>query len=116
MPDDPEVLGLLALMLLHDARRSARTDAAGELVTLEQQDRSRWDTEQISAAVALLEAALRRGRPGIYQVQAAIAACHATAPDTAETDWAQIVGAVRPARPARPESRSSSSTARSRSR
>ncbi len=92
MPDDPEVLGLLALMLLHDARSSARTDAAGELVTLEQQDRSKWDTDQISAAVALLEAALRRGRPGIYQVQAAIAACHATAPDTAKTDWAQIVG------------------------
>jgi RNA polymerase sigma-70 factor (ECF subfamily) len=90
LPDEPEVGGLLALELLHDARRAARIDTAGELVPLEDQDRSRWDANQISEGVRLLEAALRRGRPGPYQVQAAIAACHATAPEAAATDWAQI--------------------------
>jgi RNA polymerase sigma-70 factor (ECF subfamily) len=90
MPDEPEALGLLSLMMLHDARRVARTDAAGDLVTLEDQDRSLWDTTAIGEACALLDAALRRGRPGPYQVQAAIAACHATAPAPAATDWAQI--------------------------
>jgi RNA polymerase sigma-70 factor (ECF subfamily) len=90
MPDEPEALGLLALVLLHDARRTARTDAAGDLVTLEEQDRSRWDRREIEEGAALLEAALRRGRPGPYQVQAAIAACHAVAADAADTDWAQI--------------------------
>jgi RNA polymerase sigma-70 factor (ECF subfamily) len=90
MPDEPEAAGLLALMLLHDARRPARLDAAGDLVTLEDQDRSRWDTAEISEGVEVLEAALRQGRPGPYQVQAAIAACHATAPAADGTDWPQI--------------------------
>jgi RNA polymerase sigma-70 factor (ECF subfamily) len=90
MPDEPEAVGLLALMLLHDARRDTRLDAAGDLVTLEEQDRTRWDTVEIDEGVALLEGALRRGAPGRYQVQAAIAACHATAADAAGTDWPQI--------------------------
>jgi RNA polymerase sigma-70 factor, ECF subfamily len=90
MPDEPETGGLLALLLLHDARRATRISAEGELVPLEDQDRSRWDASQIREGVQLLEAALRRGRPGPYQVQAAIAACHSTAPEAADTDWAQI--------------------------
>jgi RNA polymerase sigma-70 factor (ECF subfamily) len=90
MPDEPETSGLLALMLLHNARRAARLDGQGDLVTLEDQDRGRWDAAEISEGVAVLEAALRRGRPGPYQVQAAIAACHATAPTADRTDWAQI--------------------------
>jgi len=90
MPDEPEAAGLLALMLLHDARRAARIDAAGDLVTLEDQDRSLWDAAEIGEGVAILEAALRRRRPGPYQIQAAIAACHATAATAAQTDWAQI--------------------------
>jgi RNA polymerase sigma-70 factor (ECF subfamily) len=90
MPDEPEAHGLLALMLLHDARRATRVDGAGELVTLEYQDRSRWDRDEIAEGVDLLEAALARGRPGPYQVQAAIAACHATAAKAEETDWPQI--------------------------
>ena len=90
MPDEPEALGLLALMFFHDARRATRVDAAGDLVRLEDQDRSRWDAAEIGEGVTILDAALRRGRPGAYQVQAAIAACHATAADAADTDWAQI--------------------------
>jgi RNA polymerase sigma-70 factor, ECF subfamily len=90
LPDEPEAGGLLALLLLHDARRAARIDAAGELVPLEDQDRSRWDASQITEGTRLLEAALRRGRAGPYQVQAAIAACHSTAAEAAATDWAQI--------------------------
>jgi RNA polymerase sigma-70 factor (ECF subfamily) len=90
MPDEPEAGGLLALMLLHDARRDTRVDDAGELVTLEHQDRSRWNRDQIVEGVEVLEASLRRGRPGPYQVQAAIAACHATAAEATATDWAQI--------------------------
>ncbi|MQA77681.1 MAG: sigma-70 family RNA polymerase sigma factor [Streptosporangiales bacterium] len=90
MPDEPEAVGLLALMLLHDARRDARLDEAGELVTLDAQDRLRWDTAEIAEGAELLDGALRRGRPGTYQVQAAIAACHATAADADDTDWAQI--------------------------
>ena len=90
MPDEPEAAGLLALMLLHDARRTARLDAAGDLITLEEQDRSRWDSDEIGEGVSVLEAGLRRGQPGPYQVQAAIAACHATAPTADDTDWAQI--------------------------
>jgi RNA polymerase sigma-70 factor (ECF subfamily) len=90
MPDEPEVLGLLALMVLHDARRSARVDGEGDLVPLEDQDRSRWDADAIAEGVSLLDAALRRGEPGPYQVQAAIAACHATAPSAAATDWQEI--------------------------
>jgi RNA polymerase sigma-70 factor, ECF subfamily len=90
MPDEPEAVALLALMLLHAARVDARVDAGGDLVPLEDQDRTRWDRPTIDEGVALLDAALRRGRPGPYQVQAAIAACHATAPDAAQTDWTQI--------------------------
>jgi RNA polymerase sigma-70 factor (ECF subfamily) len=90
MPDEPESAGLLALMLLHDARRATRVDGAGELVTLEHQDRGRWDGAEIAEGVEVLDRALRRGRPGPYQVQAAIAACHATAPAAADTDWPQI--------------------------
>jgi RNA polymerase sigma-70 factor (ECF subfamily) len=90
MPDEAEALGLLALMLLHDARRAARVDAAGDLVPLDAQDRTRWDRGAVEEGLAVLDAALRRERPGPYQVQAAIAACHATAPDAASTDWAEI--------------------------
>src|SRR6266700_793499 len=90
MPDEPETAGLLALMLLHDARRPARLDDHGDLVTLEDQDRGLWDAAEIGEGVAILQAALRRGRPGPYQVQAAIAACHATAPTADRTDWPQI--------------------------
>jgi len=90
MPDEPEALGLLALMFFHDARRATRVDAAGDLVRLEDQDRARWDAAEIEEGVAVLDAALRRGRPGAYQVQAAIAACHATAAAAADTDWAEI--------------------------
>jgi RNA polymerase sigma-70 factor (ECF subfamily) len=90
MPGEPEVEGLLALLLLHDARRDARVSASGDLVTLEEQDRSGWDRSMIDEGVALLERALRRGVPGPYQIQAAIAACHATAPTAADTDWPQI--------------------------
>jgi RNA polymerase sigma-70 factor, ECF subfamily len=90
MPDEPEAAGLLALMLLQDARSSARLDDAGELVSLENQERSRWDVARISEGISLLEAALRRQRAGPYQLQAAIAACHAEAASPADTDWAQI--------------------------
>jgi RNA polymerase sigma-70 factor (ECF subfamily) len=90
LPDEPEATGLLALMLLHDARRATRVDDAGELITLEHQDRTRWDATEIAEGVGVLDDALRLGRPGPYQIQAAIAACHATATDAADTDWAQI--------------------------
>jgi RNA polymerase sigma-70 factor (ECF subfamily) len=90
MPDDPEVLGLLALLLLTDARRPGRLTADGVALTLEEQDRSTWDAAAIAQGRALLEAAMRRRRPGPYQLQAAIAAVHASAPDFAATDWAQI--------------------------
>ncbi len=95
MPEEPEAAGLLALMLLHDARRSARVDAAGDLITLENQDRSWWDGAAIEEGVAILAAAVRRGQPGPYQVQAAIAACHATAPTAASTDWPRIAALYR---------------------
>jgi RNA polymerase sigma-70 factor (ECF subfamily) len=90
MPDEPEALGLLALMLLHESRRAARIDPAGDLVPLEQQDRSRWDQDAIQEGLALLDRALRRRQPGPYQVQAAIAACHASSLRPEETDWAEI--------------------------
>jgi len=90
LPDDAEVAGLLALFLLVDARRPARTDAAGRLVLLEDQDRSRWDRSLIREGEDLLTAALRLGRPGPYQIWAAIAACHSTAAVAADTDWRQI--------------------------
>ncbi|GAA2474441.1 RNA polymerase sigma factor [Streptomyces longisporus] len=92
MPDEPETLGLLALLLLHDARRHTRVDAAGELVTLEDQDRTAWDRAEIDEGATLLETALRRGSPGPYQIQAAIAACHTTAATAEDTDWADIAG------------------------
>ncbi|HEY3723980.1 MAG TPA: RNA polymerase sigma factor [Acidimicrobiia bacterium] len=90
MPDEPEALGLLALMLLHDARREGRVDDAGDLIPLEDQDRTRWDLDEIGEGVERLDAALRREQPGPYQVQAAIAACHATAATADETDWVDI--------------------------
>ncbi|TDB75484.1 RNA polymerase sigma factor [Micromonospora sp. KC723] len=90
MPDEPEVLGVLALMLLHHARRGARLDHAGDLVTLERQDRSRWDRAAINEGLAVLDAAMRLARPGPYQLQAAIAACHASAPRAENTDWTRI--------------------------
>jgi RNA polymerase sigma-70 factor (ECF subfamily) len=95
MPDEPEATGLLALMLLHDARRGGRVDDAGDLVPLEEQDRSRWDTAGIEEGIALLEAALRRGEAGPYQVHAAIAACHAGASSAAATDWVEIAALYR---------------------
>jgi RNA polymerase sigma-70 factor, ECF subfamily len=90
MTDEPEALGLLALMLLHDARRAGRLDSAGDMVLLEDQDRALWDPDVIAEGCAVLDAALRQRRPGPYQVQAAIAACHATAPTATATDWAEI--------------------------
>jgi RNA polymerase sigma-70 factor (ECF subfamily) len=90
MPEQPEALGLLALVCFHDARRDARLDAAGDLVRLEDQDRSRWDRQLVDEGADALAAALRLGRAGPYQVQAAIAACHATAPSAADTDWLRI--------------------------
>jgi RNA polymerase sigma-70 factor (ECF subfamily) len=90
MPDEPEAGGLLALMLFTNSRRLARVDAAGDLVTLEEQDRDRWDVGQRAEANALLEAALRRGSAGPYQLQAAIAAVHANAPRADATDWGRI--------------------------
>ncbi|MGW3768006.1 RNA polymerase sigma factor [Actinomadura verrucosospora] len=89
-PDDPEVAGLLALLLLQHSRHAARTDEAGDLVALEDQDRSRWDRAAIAEGAALVDEALRRGEPGPYQVQAAIAACHGAARTAGETDWPQI--------------------------
>jgi RNA polymerase sigma factor (sigma-70 family) len=90
MPGDPEVTGLLALMLLTDARRPARTGPGGELIPLAEQDRGRWDRPLIMEGERLITAALRRGQVGEYQVQAAIAALHDQAPSHAGTDWAQI--------------------------
>jgi RNA polymerase sigma-70 factor, ECF subfamily len=95
MPDEPEVLGLLALLLLQDSRRDARVDADGDLVLLEDQDRTRWDSAEIEEGVAVLDRAIRRSKPGPYQVQAAIAACHATASDAAATDWTEIAALYR---------------------
>ncbi len=91
MPDEAEPLGLVALMLLQDSRRAARTGSDGELVLLDDQDRTRWDRVQIDEGLALVATALRRGRPGPYQLQAAIAAVHAEAPTPGDTDWPQIV-------------------------
>ena len=90
MPNEPENLGLLALMLLHDSRRDARVNAAGELVPLEEQDRSAWHSAQIEEGLQLVEKSLRMGRVGPYQLQAAIAAVHAQAKTAEETDWNQI--------------------------
>ncbi|MFN2588878.1 MAG: RNA polymerase sigma factor [Actinomycetota bacterium] len=90
MGEEPEAGGLLALMLLHHSRRAARTDSSGELVLLEDQDRSRWDQEMIDEGLATLHSAFELGRPGPYQVQGAIAALHARAPRPDDTDWPQI--------------------------
>jgi RNA polymerase sigma-70 factor (ECF subfamily) len=90
MPDEPEAQALLALMLFHHARRASRVNEAGNLVTLEDQDRSLWDRAEIAEGVGLLDAAARRGQRGPYLVQAAIARCHATAVAAADTDWALI--------------------------
>ncbi len=90
MPDEPEAIGLLALMLLHDARRDARTGPAGELILLEEQDRRLWRREQINEGVALVDRALRMKRAGTYQLQAAIAALHCQSSNADETDWSQI--------------------------
>jgi RNA polymerase sigma-70 factor (ECF subfamily) len=91
MPDEPEVIGLLALMLLTEARRAARTTPGGSLVLLADQDRSRWDTPLIAEGQALVRQCLRRGQPGPYQIQAAISAVHSDAPHPAATDWRQIL-------------------------
>jgi len=90
MPDEPESGGLLALMLFQHSRREARTDPAGDLITLEEQDRSRWIRREIDQANAILDAAIRRDAIGPYQLQALIAASHANAPHAAATDWARI--------------------------
>jgi RNA polymerase sigma factor (sigma-70 family) len=91
MPDQPEVLGLLALMRLHLARADARFDGDGDLVLLRDQDRGRWDQERIASAMVVLQRAATLGRPGPYQLQAAIAACHTEARSWTETDWRQII-------------------------
>jgi RNA polymerase sigma-70 factor (ECF subfamily) len=90
MPGSAEARGLLALMLLHDSRREARIDAAGNLVTLDEQDRRLWDPAKIREGIAVLDEALLRRDPGPYQVQAAISAIHAEAPTSEATDWKQI--------------------------
>jgi len=92
MPDETEIVGLLALMLLHDSRREARVDEHGAIVLLEDQDRSLWDRAQIAEGLSLVERALRAGPAGPYVLQAAIAAVHAEAPTAADTDWPQIAG------------------------
>ena len=91
MPDEPEVLGLLALMLLTEARRPARTGPAGEIVLLADQDRRRWDAAFVAEGQGLVRRCLRRDAPGPYQIQAAIAAVHSDAADAASTDWGQVV-------------------------
>ncbi len=91
MPDEPEVSGLLALLLITDARRATRTDAGGRLLLLEQQDRSRWDKAKIATGGELVVEALRGGRPGRFALQAAIAAVHGEAPSYAATDWPQLL-------------------------
>jgi RNA polymerase sigma-70 factor (ECF subfamily) len=95
MPEEPEVTGLLALMLLQDSRRETRVSATGELVILEEQDRSRWDRSEIEEGTRLVEASLRRRRVGTYQLQAAIAAVHANAASSEATDWAEIAALYR---------------------
>ncbi|MEV8630591.1 RNA polymerase sigma factor [Streptosporangium sp. NPDC051023] len=91
MPDEPEVMGLLALMLLVESRRAARTTPGGDLVLLADQDRGRWDRELIAEGQAIVRQCLRRNRPGPYQIQAAINAVHSDAPTAADTDWGQIL-------------------------
>jgi RNA polymerase sigma-70 factor, ECF subfamily len=98
LPGDAEAWGLLALMLLHDARRAARLDGGGDYVALHEQDRSRWDRERIGDGLRALERSVRSGRPGPYQIEAAITALHVQAPDGGATDWARVAelyGALR---------------------
>lgn len=95
LPDDPEVAGLTALMLLTEARRPARVDGAGRLVPLPEQDRSRWNSALIAEGVVLLTDAMRQGAIGEYQLQAAVAAVHDQAPTYADTDWTRIAGLYR---------------------
>jgi len=95
VPGEPEAAGLLALLLLTDARSPARTGEDGSLVLLADQDRTRWTRAQITEGEALVEAALRSGRPGAYQLHAAIAACHSTAPSAEATDWREIAALYR---------------------
>ncbi|HEX4704126.1 MAG TPA: DUF6596 domain-containing protein [Pseudonocardiaceae bacterium] len=90
MPDEPEALGLVALLLLHDSRSAARYTDAGEVVLLADQDRDRWDRAEIAEGIGLLDRALRHGAIGPYQLQAAVAALHAQAPSTDQTDWSRI--------------------------
>jgi RNA polymerase sigma-70 factor, ECF subfamily len=91
MPDEPEVMGLLALMLLIDSRRAARTTAEGDLVRLADQDRGLWDRDLIAEGQTLVRACLRRDQPGPYQIQAAINAVHSDAPTASATDWSQVL-------------------------
>lgn len=91
MPDEPEALGLLALMLLIESRRPARATPDGDLILLSDQDRSRWDRDLITEGQTLVRRCLRRDRPGPYQIQAAINAVHSDAPTAAATDWGQIL-------------------------
>jgi RNA polymerase sigma-70 factor, ECF subfamily len=90
MPDEGEALGLLALMLLHDARSQARVGSDGQLLLLDEQDRERWDRDKIREGIGLLDRAMRRGPPGPYRLQAGVAALHAVAPTAAATDWRRI--------------------------
>jgi RNA polymerase sigma-70 factor (ECF subfamily) len=91
MPDEAEALGLVALLLLQDSRRATRVDAAGDIVLLEDQARGSWDRDEIAEGLRVLDGALTRRQPGVYQLQAAIAALHAQAASAADTDWAEIV-------------------------
>ena len=91
MPDEPEVWGLLALLLLTESRRQARTTEAGDLVLLPDQDRTRWDRDLIAEGQGIVRECLRRNQPGAYQLQAAIAAVHSDAREAARTDWRQIL-------------------------
>ena len=91
MPEEPEVLGLLALMLLASSRRQARTTAGGDLVPLAEQDRDQWDRDLVAEGQAIVRDCLRRNDPGVYQIQAAIHAVHSDARSAAATDWSQIV-------------------------
>src|SRR6185369_8195133 len=91
MPDEPEALGLLALLLLTESRRGARTAADGSMVLLPDQDRSRWDRELIAEGQAIVRRCLRRNQPGQFQIQAAISAVHSDADTAAATGWSQIV-------------------------
>ncbi len=92
LPGEGEICGLLALMLLHDSRRATRTTPEGDLVLLAEQDRTRWDREEIEEGMSLVRQALRAPRYGSYAVQAAIAALHAQAPSAGDTDWSEIAG------------------------